>query len=157
MTDNKVFYDLAEMAIAGIEGIKRTGIKVDELRERYGRMVMPLEGNAGHIGGMYAGSLFVIGEIAGGIIHLVSFDWNKFFPVVKEIKIRYRRPAMTDVILEVEMSAEEAERIQAEAEEKGKADFEMDLELKDANGEAVALVSGLWQIRKIAPGGKMSL
>jgi acyl-coenzyme A thioesterase PaaI-like protein len=133
-----------------VEAIKRTGIRVVALRDRYAKMLMPLEGNVNHVGMMYAGSLFTLGEIAGGAIYAVSFDMNKLFPIVKAIKIRFRRPATTDVIMEVELSAEEAARIQAEALEKGKADYVLNLELEDASGEVVSIVEGTWQVRTIS-------
>jgi acyl-coenzyme A thioesterase PaaI-like protein len=106
------FKALAEFAESSIEGIRRTGIKVLEMRDRYAKMVMPLHGNINHVGMMYAGSLFTIGEFSGGIIHGASFDCSRFFPIVTEVTIRFRRPALTDVTLEVELSKEESERIQ---------------------------------------------
>jgi acyl-coenzyme A thioesterase PaaI-like protein len=142
----------AERAVGAVEGIRRTGIRAVALRDRYAKMLMPLEGNVNHVGMMYAGSLFTLGEIAGGAIHLVSFDVTRLFPIVKEVHIRFRRPAMTDVTLEVELSAEEASRIQAEALEKGKADYVLNLELKGADGEVVAIVGGTWQVRVIPDG-----
>ena len=141
-----------ELGIDSVEGIKRTGIRAVAARDRYARMVMPLEGNVNHVGMMYAGSLFTLGEIAGGAIHLTSFDGSRLYPIVKEINIRFRRPAQTDVTMEVELSAEEASRIQAEALEKGKADFAMKIELEDANGEVVSIVEGTWQVRAIPEG-----
>jgi len=54
--------------------------------------------------------------------------------------------------LEYELPGKEAERIQAEAETKGKADYDLDLEIKDAQDQVVALVHGLWQIRKFPEG-----
>jgi hypothetical protein len=142
----------AQYIETGVEGIKRTGIKVLGLRDRYVKMLMPLEGNVNHVGIMYAGSLFTIGECMGGAIYGVAFDITRFFPIVKEVTIKFRRPVVTDVTLELEMSEEDVERIQTEAEEKGKADFTLDLELKDTNGEMVCAVSGIWQIRKIPEG-----
>lgn len=142
----------AEIAVNAVEAIKRTGIRVVALRDRYAKMLMPLEGNVNHVGMMYAGSLFTLGEIAGGAIHMVSFDVTRLYPIVKEVKIRFRRPAMTDVTMEVELSAEEAAGIQSEALEKGKADYQLNLELKDANGEAVSIVGGTWQVRIIPEG-----
>ena len=142
----------AEIAVSAIEAIKRTGIRVVDLRDRYAKMLMPLEGNVNHVGMMYAGSLFTLAEITGGAIHLVSFDMTRLYPLVKEINIRFRRPAMTDVTVEVELSAEEASRIQAEALETGKADFAMKIELEDANGEVVSIVEGTWQVRVIPEG-----
>ena len=138
-----------ELLVDAVEGIKRTGIRVLSLRDRYAKMLMPLEGNGNHVGMMYAGSLFTLGEIAGGVIHLVSFDVTRLVPVVKEVQIRFRRPAITDVTMEVELSAEEASRIQTEALERGKADYRLNLELEDASGEVVSIVSGTWQVRTI--------
>jgi acyl-coenzyme A thioesterase PaaI-like protein len=140
------------LLVDAVEGIKRTGIRVLALRDRYAKMLMPLEGNGNHVGMMYAGSLFTLGEIAGGAIHVVSFDMTRLFPLVKEIHIRFRRPAMTDVTMEVELSAQEASRIQAEALEKGKADYVLNLDLEDASDEVVAVVNGTWQVRTMSDG-----
>jgi hypothetical protein len=142
----------AEYVETGVEGIKRTGIKVLAMRDRYVKTLMPLEGNVNHVGIMYAGSLFTIGECMGGAIYGVAFDHQRFFPIVKEITIKFRRPAATDVTLELEMDEETADRIQKEAEEKGKADYTLELELKDTSGEVVSIVHGVWQIRKIPEG-----
>lgn len=149
--------ELADRAITSIEGIKRTGIRVLEVRERYAKMLMPLAGNVNHIGMMYAGSMFTIGEIPGGILYITSFDYKKFYPIVKEVTIRFVRPALTDVTLEVEISKERVDRIQSDAEENGKADFVLEMEIKDARGEVVAIVNGIWQIRKITEGIEMKL
>ena len=143
---------VAEYVETGVEGIKRTGIKVLAMKDRYVKTLMPLEGNVNHVGIMYAGSLFTIGECMGGAIYGVAFDVKRFYPIVKEVTIKFRRPVMTDVTLELEMSRQKAEAIQQEAEEKGKADFTLDLELKDAKDETVCKVSGIWQIRKIPEG-----
>ena len=87
---------------------------------------------------------------------MVSFDVTRLFPIVKEVQIRFRRPAMTDVTMEVELSPEEASRIQAEALEKGKADYELNLVLEDAGGEVVSTVAGTWQVRTIPEGMQLS-
>ena len=143
---------VAEYVESGVEGIKRTGLRVLAMRDRYLKTLMPLAGNVNHVGIMYAGSLFTIGECMGGAICGAAFDYGRFFPIVKEVSIKFRRPVVTDVTLELEMGQEEADRIQQEAEEKGKADFTLDLELKDANNETVSTVHGVWQIRKIPEG-----
>ena len=143
---------VAEYVETGVEGIKRTGLKVLEMRDRYVKTLMPLEGNVNHVGIMYAGSLFTIGECMGGAIYGVAFDYRRFFPIVKEVTIKFRRPVVTDVTLELEMDEKTADRIQQEAEDKGKADFTLDLDLKDTNGETVSSVHGIWQIRKLPEG-----
>lgn len=140
---------LADLSINIVAAIKRTGLKVVSLRDRYAKFVMPLEGNVNHVGAMYAGSLFTLGEFTGGIVPGVSFDITKYYPIVKEVRIKYIAMAMTDVYIEAELSEDYVKGIEAEAEENGKADVVMDLELKNTNDEVVAIVNGVWQIRKI--------
>ncbi len=74
---------VAELAEELVEGIKRSGLKVIELRDRAAKVMMPLKGNKNHIGDMYAGSMFTLGEIVGGIIPAVSIDVTRFIPIVK--------------------------------------------------------------------------
>ena len=151
MIDPK-YTDICTIAIASVPGIERTGLKILELRDYYAKALMPLEGNGNHVGMMYAGSLFTLGEFAGGIIHIASMDFSKFVPIVKEVRIRFRRPAMTDITMEVTMPEEEARRLESEAEKNGKADYVLSLHLKDESGETVAEVSGTWQVRKMPEG-----
>ena len=151
MIDEK-YRGAAEPLVGAVEAIKRTGLRAVALRDRYAKLLMPIEGNVNHVGMMYAGSLFTLGEIAGGAIHVVSFYVTRLVPIVKEVKIRFRRPAMTDVTMEVALSEEEASRIQTEALQKGKADYELNLGLEDANGEVVSIVGGTWQVRTMPKG-----
>jgi thioesterase domain-containing protein len=146
------YQGIADYCQNGIPAVKRTGVKITDMRERYAKILMPIEGNKNHIGIMYAGSLFSIGELSGGVIHGASFDIDKYVPIVKEVNIRFRRPALTDVMLEVSMTKQDADRVQAEAAQKGKADFPLDLEIKDTSGEVVAIVHAVYQIRPMPPG-----
>jgi acyl-coenzyme A thioesterase PaaI-like protein len=146
------YAEVAGLLSGAVEAIRRTGIQVVALRDRYAKLLMPIDGNVNHVGIMYAGSLFTLGEIAGGAIHLVSFDVARLVPIVKEVSIRFRRPATSDVTMQVELSREEAARIETEALEIGKADFGLNLELVDEGGEVVAFVKGTWQVRAMQRG-----
>lgn len=127
----------------------RCGSTVEELERGYCRMRMPFEPNVNHVGTMYAGALFTLAELPGGVIFLSSFDTRNYYPIVKDMQIRFRRPAKTDITVEVRISEEEVQRIQAEADANGKADYEWECELKDASGEVVAISRNLYQLRKI--------
>ncbi len=128
---------------------ERTGVEVMELDERYVKMRMPFEPNVNHVGMMYAGALFTLAELPGGAIFATAFDINSYYPIVKDMQIRFRRPAMSDVTVEVSISAEEAAEIQARAERDGKADYSWECELRDAGGEVVAISKNVYQLRKI--------
>mgnify|MGYP001435586597 FL=1 len=147
MIDEK-YRDAVPLLEKAVPLIEKTGVRIVELRERFARIVMPFEPNINHIGIMYGGSLFILAEFSGGVIYYVSFDTTKFYPIVKEVSIRYRRPATTDVTLEVSLEPAEVETIQQAAQKEGKKDWTMDLELKDAHGEVCSIVHGTWQLRR---------
>lgn len=128
--------------------VKRSGLKAEVLEPGLVRLCMPLAGNKNHIGSMYAGALFTLAEIPGGALFLTSFDTQRFYPIIKEMNLRFRRPATGDIRVEARLSAEEIERLQSEASEVGKAEYVLELELLDESGEVVAQSRGLYQLRR---------
>ena len=58
---------IADYCQNGIPAIKRTGLVITDMRERYAKILMPIEGNTNHIGIMYAdGSPYPANEIFSG-------------------------------------------------------------------------------------------
>jgi len=151
MTDEK-FRALADYLENGIDPIRRAGVKVLVCRERRVKLLMPLAGNTNHLGIMYGGSLLAIAEMSGGAICGVTFDYHTYVPVIKEISFKFKRPALSDVTLEVGMDDDLYDKTRAELLEKGKADFTLDLEIRDAAGTVVASARGLYQVRPIPEG-----
>jgi len=134
----------------GIDCVKRMGLKVLVMEPRHVKLLMPLQGNENHIGIMYAGALFTVAEIPGGALHLTTFDVTKYVPVIKHMDIRFKKPAATDVTIEVELSPEEVDRVNRELEAQGKSDFVLHGEVKDAHGTVVAVTAATYQARKMA-------
>lgn len=132
-----------------IDFVKRSGLKAEILQPGHVRLRMPLQGNQNHIGSMYAGALFTLAEIPGGALFLTSFDVQRFYPVIKEINLRFRRPASSDILVEASLSTDEIRRIEDEAERLGKAEYRLELQLCDASGEVVAQSNALYQLRKL--------
>jgi len=131
--------------------VERMGLRVIELEPRSVKLSVPLQGNENHIGTMYAGALFTIAEIPGGALFLTTFDVSRFYPVIKEMTIRFIKPAKTDVTIEMVMSVSEAKRIVSEAEKNGKAEYVLEGEIRDTNQEVVAVSRGIYQVRIINP------
>lgn len=125
-----------------------TGVVVEHAERGFVRLRMPFEPNVNHVGMMYAGALFTLAEVPGGTIWITTFDPRRVYPVVKNVDIRFRRPAMTDVTVEVRMSEAEAARIDAEVDATGKADYGWECELVDGNGEVVAVSRNEYQMRR---------
>ncbi|MEK1906256.1 MAG: YiiD C-terminal domain-containing protein [Pseudomonas sp.] len=131
-----------------IDFVKRSGLKAEVLEPGRVCLRMPLQGNQNHIGTLYAGALFTLAEIPGGALFLTSFDAQRFYPIIKEMNLRFRRPASSDILVEASLSQEEIERIQDEAQREGKAEYLLELQLCDLSGEVVAESRGLYQLRK---------
>ena len=123
------------------------GIRTVELRPGHAEATVPMDGNGNHIGTMYAGVLFTVAEVLGGAIVLSSFDVGRFYPVVKDLKINFRRPARGAVTARASLSAERVAELAGEAEATGKAQFTLVAELFDEAGELVADTEGTYQIR----------
>jgi thioesterase domain-containing protein len=131
----------------GIPFVHRTGIEVLELGPGHVRMRLPFEPNVNHVGTMYAGALYTLAELPGGAIFMTSFDAKRYYPIVKDMHIRFRRPAKTDVTVTVDFDLTEAARIQERADRDGKADYEWECALQDASGEVVATSRNVYQLR----------
>ncbi|WNF46377.1 YiiD C-terminal domain-containing protein [Pseudomonas sp. SG20056] len=127
--------------------VQRSGLKAEVLEAGHVRLRMPLAGNQNHIGSMYAGALFTLAEIPGGALFLTSFDAQRFYPIVKEMNLRFRRPASGDIWVEAHLTAEEIQQLQKQATELGKAEYVLQLQLTDESGEVVVESRGLYQLR----------
>jgi acyl-coenzyme A thioesterase PaaI-like protein len=111
------------------------------------KLSMPKDGNTNHIGTIYAGALYTLAEIPGGTLFSTTFDTSRYYPIIKEQNIRFRRPATTDITVEMTMTADEATEIAAQADEHGNADYNRVVELIDADGTVVAISTNSYQMR----------
>mgnify|MGYP000224049691 FL=1 len=125
----------------------RNHFEVIELGNGYLKGKIPLKGNKNHIGTMYAGALFTLAELPGGILSIFNFDSN-YYPILKELKMTYLKVAKTDVTVEFSLSKREIERIEKESSEKGKSPFTLHGQLKDTEGNVVATSEAHYQVRK---------
>jgi thioesterase domain-containing protein len=140
-----------ELVNAGMEhaipAMHRLGIRVVELCAGRAVATVPLTGNSNHLGTLYAGALFGVAEMLGGALFFPSFDATRFYPTVKELHIRFQRPATTDIRAEASMSPATIQRLTRDLADIGKAEFILESILTDAAGQVVAATRGTYQIR----------
>jgi thioesterase domain-containing protein len=127
----------------------KMGVQVVEARPGFAVTTVPAEGNGNHFGVMYAGVLFTVAEVLGGIIPLITFDTTKYFPLVKSLDIKFVAMAKSDVRAQASLDDETIARVEAEAADRGKADFTLEAVVTDADGQTVATTTGLYQLRAI--------
>lgn len=124
----------------------RNGFKVIDFKPGYVKAFIPLKPNRNHLNTMYAGALFTVAELPGGIISIFSFD-ERYYPILKDLKMEFIKVAKSDVTVEFELSASELKRLETEAAKNGKCDFVLKGEIKDKTGVTVARSLANYQLR----------
>ena len=95
------------------------GLTVLEAENGVFKATIPNSKAAGnHIGIMHAGVLFSLGEFLGGLITARYLDNpRKFQPVVRDLKIDFKAPAITDITATAYFAADQALEMNAKLEE----------------------------------------
>jgi len=147
MSDDKP--DLRNIFETVVPFSHRAGIKAIEISAERNEIMMPLEPNLNHVGMMYAGALFTLAEMMGGAVAMTAFGPHNLVPIVKGLNIKFLKPARTDITVVYSLSDEEMQQVLDEVEEKGKGNYVLNLELKDANDVVVCVSEGFYQVRKM--------
>src|SRR5690606_36856142 len=108
---------LTEQQIAFVQ---RSGLKAEVLEPGFVALCRPLAGNQNPIVRLYAGALFTPAEIPGGALFLSCFDARRFYPVVKDVNLRVRRPATGEIRVEARLESTEIVRLEQQASSQGK-------------------------------------
>jgi len=142
-----------EQAVGSVPILEAMGIRLVEVRSGHAVAELPPEPNVNHFGVTYAGSLFSVAEMLGGVLSLATFDLEGELagcvPLVKESTIRFRRPALGVVRATAELSEDAVARVRTDALATGKGEFVLEATLTDAQGEVVATTVGTYQIRRL--------
>lgn len=109
---------------------------------------LPAGPNSNHFGTTYAGCLFSVAEVLGGVYASTSLALEGAVPLVKQVTIDFLRPATTAVTARSTLSEETIARVLAETEERGKSDFLLETEVTDEQGTVVARTTGTYQLRR---------
>jgi thioesterase domain-containing protein len=128
---------------------ERTGVRILEAERGHVKLLMPLEPNVNHVGIMYAGAMFTLAELPGGTMTAVSFENGKYFPIVKDLKMTFVAPAQTDVTVTVDLDDSQLATMQADLDDRGKADYGWNAELVDTSGTVVARSENSYQLRSL--------
>ena len=125
------------------------GLQVLEAEDGVFKALIPnTKASGNHIGIMHAGALFSLGEFLGGLITARYLDNpRKFQPVVRDLKIDFKAPAMSDITATAYFTAEQAMEMNAKLEETGKYDFQQKAVLTDEKGTVVAETLGSYALR----------
>jgi len=153
MTTDPMTSDLDAASMAILENIPITaamGVRVVSLAPGTGAIEAPPEPNINHAGMMYAGSLFTLGELLGGLLPPVTWDIAGYVPVVAGLDIKFRRPAYGTIRATATVADEDLERVRSElAAGEPKIRFPLSSSLTDESGTEVATTIGQYVLLKM--------
>lgn len=142
----------AEEITATVQGsipiLAAMGVDIIEAGRNSVAARLPAAPNVNHFGTTYAGSLFTVAEVLGGVYASTSLAAERGVPLVKRVEIDFLRPATTDVVARATLEDAEITRVLAEYAERGKSDFELVAEVTDTSGTVVARTRGTYQLRR---------
>ena len=118
--------------------VERAGLEVLHVERGRAVLRLPFEPNINHVGMVYAGALFTVAEVPGGVLFASAFDLTRFYPIVGDMKVRFASPARTPVLVDARMAGDEIDRVTAELEAKGKAKWVLTQDVVDEAGTVVA-------------------
>jgi acyl-coenzyme A thioesterase PaaI-like protein len=130
-----------------VPAIGRLGVVVEAISPGVVELRVPIEGNANHMGTMYAGALFALAELPGGLIPLAVLEPGRYVPIVTEMSVQFLAAARTDVTLVARMDPDELRALGGRVDAEGKAEFALELAGVDASGRTVITSRARYQLR----------
>ena len=130
--------DLKKAITDTIPWVKMSGICVETFQEGHVKLCVPVENHLNHVGIVYAGTHFMLMEVAGAALFLATYGIEKYIPINKGMSIRFLKPATTDISCELRLDREEGLEKLKPVEEKGRGEWVLDMTVTDALGTIVS-------------------
>ena len=130
--------DLKKAITDTIPWVKMSGICVETFQEGHVKLCVPVTNHLNHVGIVYAGTHFMLMEVAGAALFLATYGIEKYIPINKGMSIRFLKPATTDISCELRLDREEGLEKLKPVEEKGRGEWILDMAVTDAHGTIVS-------------------
>jgi acyl-coenzyme A thioesterase PaaI-like protein len=122
-----------------IPWVKQSGLKVDIFEKGHILLSVPVNPqHINHVGIVYAGTYFMLMEVAGAALFLATYGVESYIPINKAMNIRFLKPSSTDISCELYIPQEKADEMIAPIIEKGKGDWILDMATSDSSGKTVS-------------------
>ncbi len=140
---------LKPMIEATIPWVKDSGLSAEVLEERHVVLRLPKDRHLNHVGIVYAGSLFMLMEIAGAALFACTYPFGKYVPINKEMEIKFLSMGVTDILCELAITEEKAREMIRPIDEKGKGEWILEMECRDTEGCVIAKAVCHYYVKKL--------
>ena len=125
------------------------GLAVEAVEAGHARLRMPFSPRIkNHLDMAYAGAIFALAEITGGVAMLSAFEQDECTVLARRMEIDYVRPSRSDLLCDVALPDAVVAESRAAVQAAGKADVVLHIEVQDERGRVVARVSAFYYVRQ---------
>ena len=129
-------------------------LKVEEAEPGHVKLLLPFSDRVkNHLDIVYAGAIFALAEIAGGIAMLSVFDTSKYTLLIERLSIEFQRPSRRDLWCDLTLTPELVAQVQEQVKLEGKAKVTLPIEVKDERQRVIARIAGAYYVRRARTSG----
>ncbi|MGW4475664.1 DUF4442 domain-containing protein [Nonomuraea sp. NPDC004354] len=142
-------FDPGEFLLQTVPFARTLDISFDKVEEGLALCRLPDRPDLhNHVGGPHAGALFTLAETASGAATLSAFgdQLSRAVPLPTTSTIRYRKVAMGEVVAEARLQASR-EEVVALLDAGQRPEFDVAVEIRNAEGVVVAELTVRWTLR----------
>jgi acyl-coenzyme A thioesterase PaaI-like protein len=136
------------MNVIEIPFVKKVGItqsSKDELKLSF------TDETHNHLQTMHASAQITLAETASGNFLQILFPElvGKVIPVLRDAQVKFKKPAIKDVIAYPSISNESREKFNTQFSKKGRASISVDVDIKDIENTLTCIATFNWFVQKI--------
>lgn len=146
-------FDVGAFLLQTVPFARTLGVTFDKVDDGFAACRLPDRPDLhNHVGGPHAGALFTLAESASGAAMLSAFgdQLSRAVPLAMGSTVRYRKLAMGEVTAEGRLLADRAEVV-AKLDAGERPEFDVAVEVKNAEGVVVAELTVSWTLRPNRP------
>ena len=109
------------------------------------------EDNYNHLQTIHAGAQYTLAETASGELLQSAFPdlVGKVIPVLREANVKYKQPAVKDIIAYATITDEAREKFSTQFTNKGRGSILVNVDIKDADGTLTCVAGYSWFVQKL--------
>jgi thioesterase domain-containing protein len=125
------------------------GIQIEAVEPGHARLRLPFSlRSQNHLEIVYAGAIFSLAEIAGGIAMISVFDTSKYTILIERLSIEFVRPSRRDLWCDLTLPQDLVAQVKAQVAEEGKAKITLPVKVVDERQRVIARVEGAYYLRR---------
>lgn len=105
------------------------------------------ERTANHFNSFHAAFQFATAESLGGIVIFETRKEQRYTPLVRNVSINFKKPAMTDLFAQTVFSLDDAVKMNTAMQACGRYDFTLTINIKNTADEVVSILTADYAVR----------